>query len=54
MDEFNNDLDLNDTTVEEFIDEFKAEVIEVIETGSAEIFIFGKKYLFEITAREVK
>ena len=54
MDDFSNDLGLNDTTVEEFLDEFKAEVVELFETGSVEIFIFGKRYLFETTAKEIR
>ena len=54
MEDFRNDLELNDVTVDEFLGEFEAEVIELFETSSAEVFIFGKKYLFEITAKEIK
>lgn len=54
MDDFTKDLELNDTTVDEFLDEFRTEVTELFETSSAEVFIFGKKYLFEITTKEIK
>ena len=54
MDDFIKDLELNDVMAEEFLDEFRDEVVELFETSSAEVSIFGKKYLFEITAKEIK
>lgn len=54
LEEFSKDLELNDTTVEEFLDEFKAEIVELFETSSAEVFVFGRKYLFEVTVKEIK
>lgn len=43
-----------DTDVPEFIEQNIAEVQELFETGSAEFFIAGKRYLFTLEIRSLK
>ena len=42
-----------DTDVPEFVDQNLTEIHELLETGSAEFFIAGKKYLFTLEIKGV-
>ena len=46
MDEFAHFLLSNDTSIKEFMENHNGELVELIETGSAELTVCGKKFVF--------
>lgn len=53
MDEFAHFLLSNDTSIEEFMENHNSELVELIETGSAELTVCGKKFVFSINVEEI-
>ena len=53
MDEFAHFLLSNDISIEDFMEDHNSELIELIETGSAEITVCGKKFVVSINIEEI-
>lgn len=54
MDELAHHLLQNDMTVEEFLEDFNSELIELLETSSVGVEVFGKKFLLSLNTEELK
>ena len=53
MDEFVHFLLSNDTSIEEFMETHNSDLIELVETGSVEIALFGKKFVLSVNIEEL-
>ena len=54
MDELAHHLLQNDMTMEEFLEDFNPEIIELLETSSVVVKVFGKKFLLSLNVEELK
>ena len=54
MDELAHHLLQNDMIMEEFLDEFNSDIIELLETSSVEIEVCGKKFLLSLNIEEIE
>lgn len=54
MDELAHHLLQSDMTMEEFLEDFNSEIIELLETSSVEIEVCGKKFLLSLNVEELK
>jgi hypothetical protein len=54
IDNFHNALEEADEYMEDFLQNYMTDIIELFETGSAEIALHDKKFLIAIVIQEVK